>query len=215
MVGSDGQHRRVILERVVARFATHITRTRGDGVVVGALALLAAVQAAAIGKGLVDGRTRNDEIEVGDDLSEVSLRRTDGSFVGLGGGRTMLLLVYDPECPHSDRVAAEWREWLDRGDHGANRVLAVHAGSRPVAEAYAIGQRWPVEVVSVGSGVDRSRVHTLTRRTPWVFALDEDGLVVASGHGSELPQVARAVVSIRPGKTLAGYHTGREMARPN
>lgn len=108
----------------------------------------------------------------------------------------------------SDRVAAGWREWLVRGDHGANQVFALHVGSRSLAEAYAVGQRWPIEVVSVGSGVDGSGGRALTRRTPWVFAIDEDGLVVARGHGRKLPQVARALIPIRSDWRLAGQPSG-------
>lgn len=209
MAGSDGRHHRAVLKRGGAGFATPVTRTRREGIVVAVLALSAAAQAAVIGKRMLDDHARHDEIEVGDDLSEASLRRADGSPAGLGGGRTTVLLVYDPDCAHSDRVAGGWRKWLERGDHGgANRVFALHAGSRSRAEAYAVAQGWPIEVVSVGSGVDRSEVHALARRTPWVFALDEDGVVVASGHGRELPQVAQAVIPARSGRTLAGDPLG-------
>lgn len=181
MAGSDGRHHRPILKWGGAGFATRIVR--GEGNVVAVLALLAAVQAAVIGKRMLDDHARHDEIEVGDDLSEVSLWRADRSLVGLGGGRTTLLLVYDPDCAHSDRVAAGWREWLERGDYGANQVFALHVGSRSLAEAYSVRQRWPIEVVSGESGVEGSGVQALTRRTPWVFAIDEDGLVVI-GLGS-------------------------------
>lgn len=208
MAGRDGHRQRAILRRAGSRFADRIMRTRREGVVVAALALLAAAQAAVIGDRLLAGRARPDGIVAGDDLSEVRLRRADGSPVGLGGGRTTLLLVYDPDCAHSDRVAAGWREWLERGRHGASRVLALHAGSRSPAVAYAVGRGWPVEVVSVGSRVDGSGVHPLTRRTPWVFAIDGAGVVVASGHGRELPQVARALIPARPGGTLAGRPSG-------
>ena len=205
MAGNDGHHRS-ILKWGGARFATRIVR--GEGIVVAVLALLAAAQAAAIGKRLLDDHARHDEIKVGDVLSEVSLRRADGSLVGLGGGRTTLLMVYDPDCAHSDRVAAGWREWLDRGDHGADQVFALHVGSRSLAEAYSVRQRWPIEVVSVGSGVDGSGARALTRRTPWVFAIDEDGLVVASGHGRQLPQLARALIPTHSSGTLAGQPSG-------
>ena len=103
MTGSDGRHHRSILKWEGAVFATRIVR--GEGNVVAVLALLAAAQAAVVGKRMLDDHARHDEIEVGDDLSEVSLWRADGSLVGLGGGRTTLLLVYDPDCAHSDRVA--------------------------------------------------------------------------------------------------------------
>ena len=206
MAGRDGRHHRWILRWGGAGLATRIVRR--EGIVVAVLALLAATQAAVIGKRLLDDHGRHDEIEVGDDLSEVSLRRADGSLVGLGGGRTTLLLVYDPDCAHSDRVAARWREWLERGGYGAIQVFALHVGSRSLAEAYSVRQRWPIEVVSVGSGIDGSGARALTRRTPWVFAIDEDGLVVASGHGRKLTQVARALIPTHSSWTLAGQPSG-------
>ena len=206
MAGSDGRHHRSILKWGGARFLTRIVRR--EGIVVAMLALLATAQAAVIGKRMLDDHTRHDEIKAGDDLSEVSLRRADSSLVGLGGGRTTLLLVYDPECAHSDRVAAGWREWLEREDYGANQVFALHVGARSLAEAYSRGQRWPIEVVSGESSVDGSGEQALTRRTPWIFAIDEDGLVVASGHGRKLPQVARALIPTHSGWTLAGQPSG-------
>lgn len=208
MAGRDGHRHWAILRRVGNRFTDRIARTRREGIVVAALVLLAAVQAAVIGNRLLTDRARPHDIVVGDDLSKVPLRRADGSLVGLGGGRTTLLLVYDPDCAHSDRVAAGWQEWLDRRDRGADRILALHAGSRSLAVAYAVGQRWPVEVVSVGSAVDGSRAWALTRRTPWVFAIGGDGVVVASGHGRELPQLARALIPTHSSGTLAGQPSG-------
>ena len=206
MASGDRRHHRAIWKRGGAGYATRIVRA--EGIVVAVLALLAAGQAATIGKRLLEDHARHDEIEVGDDLSEVSLRRADGRLVGVGGGRTTLLLVYDPDCVHSDRVAAGWREWLVRGDHGASQVFALHVGFRSLAVAYAVGRRWPVEVVSVGSAVDGSGAQALTRRTPWVFAIGGDGVVVASGHGRELPQVARALIPARPAGSLAGRLPG-------
>jgi len=208
MAGRDGHRHWAIPRRVGNRFTDRIARTRREGIVVAALVLLAAVQAAVIGNRLLTDRARPHDIVVGDDLSEVSLRRADGSPVDLGGGRTTLLMVYDPDCAHSDRVAAGWREWLVRGDHGASQVFALHVGSRSPAVAYAVGRRWPIEVVSVGSGVDGSGAQALTRRTPWVFAIDEAGVVVAGGHGRELPQLARALIPTHSSGTLAGQPSG-------
>ena len=207
------RHHHPILKRGAARFAIRVLRRQE--IVVATLVLLAAVQGGVICKRWLGNEARDGEIKVGDDLSELSLRRGDGSLVGLGGDRKTLLLVFDPDCAHSDRVAAGWREWLDAAGHGGNKVFALHAGSRSLAEAYAVEQRWAAEVVSLGRGVDRSGVHALTRRTPWVFAIDEDGFVVASGHGHKLQEVARALILTAQGRHIAVSGRNWEIRSPN
>lgn len=131
--------------------------------------------------------------------------RGNGALVGLADGRRTLLLVFDPDCAHSRRVADQWREWLATTRHDGLRVLALSAGSPSSAAAYAREQRWPVETVSVGRAVDQSGAHALTRRAPWVFAVGGGGRVLAGGHGRKLAEVARSVRSAlaadRPSET--------------
>ena len=157
------------------------------------LALLALAQMAAIGKRMVGSGTREDETAAGRDLSAVTLRRANGALVGLADGHRTLLLVFDPECAHSRRVADDWRKWLGTSRDDGVRVLALSAGSPNSAAAYAREQQWHVEVASIAAAPGRNGVHSLTRRAPWVFAVGGDGRVLASGHGRKLAEVARTV----------------------
>ena len=166
-------------------------RSRRDWIIVGALALMAVTQAVFIGNRLFGHNSDEHAIRVGHDLSQVALERADGTEFGLADGRNTLLLVFDPECVHSGRVAAMWKEWLSAGARG-DRVLALSPGSLPSANAYAWDRHWPVEVVSVKTAAGNG-VHALTRRSPWVYAVGGDGRVLAGGHGRKLPEVARAL----------------------
>ena len=170
--------------------------SRRDWIVMGTLALLAATQAAFIGNRMLGRDSDENAITVGHDLSQVSLERADGTEVDLADGRNTLLLVFDPECVHSRRVAALWEGWLRAGPR-AIRVFALSAGSLPSAHAYARVQQWRVEVVSTKTGAAGSGGHALTRRAPWVYAVDGEGRVVAVGHGRKLPEVARELPQSR------------------
>ena len=180
--------------------------SRRDWIIMGALALLAATQAAFIGNRILGRDSDENEIRVGHDLSQVSLKRADGTELDLADGHNTLLLAFDPECFHSGKVASMWKEWLSAGPR-ADRVFAFSPGSPPSANAYARDQKWPVEVVSIGTGAAGSRGHALTRRVPWVDAVGGDGRVVAGGHGRKLPEVARALLRNRD--TVMLYAAGR------
>ena len=169
------------------------------------LALLVVAQAAVLGCRVLGGGNPEDEIAVGDDLSAVSLQRADGSLTGLADGQGTLLLVFDPDCPHSRKVAAMWRDWLSVGDPGRGRVLALSPAASSSAAAYAREQRWRVDVASIAAATDGNGGHSLTRRTPWVFALDGDGRVLASGHGRKLAEVVREA-----DYKTGGTHHGRD-----
>ncbi|MDE2783067.1 MAG: hypothetical protein OXK77_08935 [Gemmatimonadota bacterium] len=132
-------------------------------------------------------------IREGHDLSNVSVRFADGGDAKLASGLPTLLLVFDPECAHSERVAGAWAKSLSNIRPGLERVLAVAPGPLAVAVTYARDKRWPVDVGTVqsteGGLVDRR----ILQRTPWVFALDEEGRVIREGHGSRLREVARSL----------------------
>ena len=178
-----------ILKWTAAARRSPRTRQRGR-ILMATLALLALAQMAAVGKRMVGSATREDETAAGRDLSAVTLLRADGTLVGLADGHRTLLLVFDPECVHSRRVAGDWRKWLETSRDDDVRVLALSAGASSSAAAYAREQQWHVEVASIAGATGRKEVHSLTRRVPWVFAVGGDGRVLASGHGRRLTEVA-------------------------
>ena len=132
-------------------------------------------------------------IPAGYDLSSVTARHGDGTVANLAAGRATLLLVFDPDCAHTRRVAPAWSSWLAGRESEGYRILAVSPG--PLADAidFANEHHWPIEVVSVEGPAGEPGASDLTRRTPWVIALDQEGRVVTDGHGNGLPEVARAL----------------------
>ena len=154
------------------------------------LVLLAVVQVAERGYWMASSSTDAGFIGEGYDLSAVSVRFADGGVAKLASGRTTLLLVFDPGCAHSERVARAWAMWLSSIRPGSERVLAVSSGPLTAAVTYARDRQWPVEVGTVQPTEDGWGSDRIMARTPWVFALDEDGRVIREGHGSKVQEVA-------------------------
>ncbi|MCY3676021.1 MAG: hypothetical protein F4Z31_05415 [Gemmatimonadetes bacterium] len=140
-----------------------------------------------------DADSRPEPIPVGLNLSSVSVRHADGTLDEVGAGQPTLLLVFDPDCAHSRRVAPAWSSWLAGREARRLRVLAISLG--PLAEAidFANEHHWPVEVLSLEHPAREPDAAILTRRTPWLVALDQAGRVVTDGHGADLDEVARAL----------------------
>jgi len=152
--------------------------------VIGQVAVLLAV--------IFEADSRPDPIPVGYDLSSVSVGHPDGTLAELGAGQPALLLVFDPDCAHSRRVAPAWSSWLAGEEPDRLRVLAISLG--PLAEAidFANEHLWAVEVLSLEHSAGEPEAAILTRRTPWIVALDQEGRVVTDGHGAGVAEVARA-----------------------
>lgn len=164
-------------------------RTRGR--TGGSVALIAALVALAIAQLVLPLATAlasdpgRQFISDGRDLSAVSVRLVNGSDVTLGGERATLLLVFDPDCQYTDGIAAAWSEWLSKLELETIRVLAVSPGLPHAASAYATEQQWPVQVGTLPVVGNAIGTDMITKRTPWVFAVDHGGRVVGQGHGRE------------------------------
>ena len=157
------------------------------------LAATAIGQAGALRAPMFDSDLRGDSIPVGYNLSSVAIRHADGTLAKLGAGQSTLLLVFDPDCAHTRRVAPAWSSWLAGNELEGYRVLAISLGSMAEATDFANEHHWPVEVASVEHPAGKPDAAILTRRTPWIIALDQEGRVVIDGHGNGLPEVARAL----------------------
>ncbi|MDE2806657.1 MAG: hypothetical protein OXN18_16060 [Gemmatimonadota bacterium] len=153
------------------------------------LATLAVVQLSLLADGPETGKA--GFVAIGDDLSGV--RVGDGGEASSPLIDFQLVLVFDPECAHSRRVAPKWAGFLKDADRPGS-VVAVAPGSLAAAARHAEAYGWQVPVATPDRFRPGSRDHALVSRTPWVFAL-QDGRVVAQGHGDELTEVVAALSS--------------------
>ena len=138
-----------------------------------------------------------DLVAVGDDLSPMSLRYDDGTVAPLDPRHPMLLLVFDPDCVHTRRVAPLWSSWLASGEAEGLTVLAIAPAPVAAAAEYAREQQWRVVVAATAESEEQPGGHPVTRRTPWVVAVDAGGRVVREAHGGKLAEVARELLDIR------------------
>ena len=81
-------------------------------VAVAGLAVVAVVQAIAFAYVRAHTNGPTPFVTTGHDLSDLSLRDYRGALQALGAGQPALLLVFDPNCAHSRRVAPLWSDWL-------------------------------------------------------------------------------------------------------
>ena len=132
-------------------------------------------------------------VGVGDDLSSLVIKDSGGERIELAVGRKTLLLVFDPDCPHTTRVAEAWTSWLDEDAPEAHRTIAVSSGAPATAARYVQDKRWNVRAGTVEPADDGKGDHVLLKRTPWVFVVGGDGTVVAEGHGIRLAEVAQTI----------------------
>jgi hypothetical protein len=72
------------------------------------------------------------------------------------------------------------------------RAIAISSEPIPSANQYALDHGWDAEVWTVAADLLDGIGYTLTRRTPWVFLLDGEGVIVAEGHGSRIAEIARS-----------------------
>ena len=164
--------------------------TRLKGAVLALLSVLAVGQAVALERRTLRPDPLDPRVTIGHDVSELVVRDSEGATFELGAPYETLLLVFDPDCPYSARVAETWASWLAKQDSGRLRTYAVSSGPLPAAVRYARDMRWNVRVGSVDASGGE---HPLTRRTPWAYAVGADGRVLAEGHGARLAEVARTI----------------------
>lgn len=128
----------------------------------------------------------------GFDFSGVEVMAEDPEPEPLVGAAPVLVLVFHSSCGHCEVLAPDWAEWMRSRPEGME-VVAVSQEPLGSALEYADRHGWTVPVRSVLVPNVGSRARMLVGLTPWVFALDEEGHVVASGHGSEVESVAAAI----------------------
>ena len=98
-------------------------------VAIAGLAIVAVVQALAFAYVRAHTNGQSPLVTRGDDLSDLSLRDSNGALQELGEGQPALLLVFDADCAHSRRVAPFWTNWLESNVHKGHRVIAISTRS--------------------------------------------------------------------------------------
>ncbi len=158
------------------------------------LALLLLAQLAALGIRQAAGTTTGGVwLGVGDSLHGVPVVDASGREARLAFGDTALVLVFNSECGHCERVAPMWQGWLDT-HRAAVRVVAISSESSGVAEAYVARHGWEVDLWTVDSTRRGGAAHALTGRTPWLFLIDGDGVILAEGHGEGIDQLVASAL---------------------
>lgn len=157
-----------------------------------ALGVLAAGQLTNMTYGGVNADSGEPWVMEEHDLSNLRVTLEDSTVTRLGGEGPTLLLVFDPECPHSERIAASWARWLAGGHAKRMRVLIVSEGPLLAAVRYARAKEWSGgQLGTLESSGEGSLGQAVAKRSPWVFAVDHNGRVIAEGHGGTLAEVAR------------------------
>ncbi len=170
---------------------------------IGDWALLGLVLLAALQVALIVTRARAPEsdvaappqfLAVGDVPGEVLVLNAGGEsrpLVSRGEALPTLVLAFHSECAHCATVAPAWAEWL-RGQDFELRVLGVSREPVETSTAYARGNGWDVDVVQVPDDFTAPGGR-LVMRTPWLFLLDPEGVIVFEAHGSRLDELTAAL----------------------
>jgi len=129
-------------------------------------------------------------LQTGTDLSGVSAVDREGREVSLATGEPTLLMVFRSDCAHSEAVAPLWKAWAESP---GSDLQALALSSEPIQSAadYVQDHGWDVRVLEVNTDAQGGLVEALTRRTPWVFLVGGDGVILSEGHGSKIEEIAR------------------------
>ncbi len=166
------------------------------GVVIG-LAILVVAQMAVLGfRQRSDGALPDSWLQVGDNVAAVRVSDSLGRESPLVTGEPTLLLVFHSECGHCRAVAPLWKAWIEASG-SAYHTIAVSSEPLESARAYVAEHEWDAEIRTVEAGRLGGWEHALTSRTPWVFVIDEAGVILAEGHGSRIAELGAVLVDAR------------------
>jgi len=99
-----------------------------------------------------------------------------------------VVLVFHSECGHCEEVAPLWKAWTTAS--GADfRTVAISSEPLESAKAYVARHEWDAEVWTVVAGRLGGPEHGLTSRTPWVFVLNEAGVIISESHGGSIAEI--------------------------
>lgn len=99
-------------------------------------------------------------------------------------GSATLVMAFNSQCVHCDRVAPAWSAWL--ATQPDVRMIAITNEPVNVGEAYASRHQWRVQVASVVNAPAGAVERQLVSRTPWLFVFDANGILRTARHGARL-----------------------------
>jgi thiol-disulfide isomerase/thioredoxin len=162
-------------------------------VVRGLIALALAQIVAILSAGVMATPGSSRWVMEGDRIADLEVTDAEDRVGPLAASRPTLVLVFHSECAHCLRVAPTWAAWLDE-HRGELAVVAVSSESYEKASAYAAEHGWGVPVRTVVESSFGTRGHALTSRTPWIFALEESGVVISGGHGDLIADLGALIL---------------------
>jgi len=166
-----------------------MTRTHRRDRVIFSLAALAFLQLMLLGARLGEEMGGSSSwLKTGDRLADTQFRGPSGDGARGALHAPAVLLVFDPGCDHCLAVAPVWAEWLSEVGAGWH-VVAVASAPGEAARSFIRAQGWDLELAVTASSPRRSSTRGLTGRTPWVFVVDEAGLIVAHGPGRQIAEI--------------------------
>jgi hypothetical protein len=164
---------------------------------VGFLAGLAAIQG-GIAAGWSEKRSEPDQnwVTAGESLRGLTGWDEEGHAVALGSGHSKVLLVTSTECPHTAAVEGAWTRWIQKSLGEQEAVfLSMEGKEIPAPFLELASDRRGVSTLTLNASSTLAR--RVSRRTPWVFFLDAEGVVLAEGHGAQIQELATQEVPPR------------------
>jgi len=152
---------------------------------------LAAIQGFVLvkGEGVRGGESGTPWLQSGDALGDVRATTAIGAPTQLATGEPLLLLVFHPECGHCQDVVPLWRDWIQGSEPGV-RIATVTLASPEEGAAFLASFDWQPEVWTVEPEAGAAGRRPLSTRTPWLFLLDGNGVVLAEVHGRLIAELA-------------------------
>jgi hypothetical protein len=160
-------------------------RVAADRVVLGLGALLAIQFGVMLGRSSPNPSAVVQAVVPGVSVRDLRVTGSSGTVPSIDG--PALLLAFHSECAHCLRVSPQWSEWI--GNYGSSGVLAISREDLGVAERYALDRGWNVAVGSVEVADARGVEAALVSRTAWIYVVDAEGIVQASGHGNRIDEL--------------------------
>lgn len=174
-----------------------MTRSSWTNRIIFGLAILALIQVGILAtRSAPRGSPASAWLEAGDSLGPLQPLDAQGRVVSLSGHEPTVLLVFHSECEYCQGVASLWKSWKASRSDSA-RVVFLSGEPRARAEVYATRQEWGSAVWTMEPGAEEGLGKALLQRTPWVFVLGADGVILAEGHGGRIREITEILDTMR------------------